>query len=355
MHLPPRLKDQLRPLVFHAREIRRRLDSLIRPPQPWDGRHHPALLSFTPWDGRADGRFVYDFLGIRTAPSFRPHFRPQPAGLIQTAYPTPDYTYFELVFVLRAVLDAEHRDRFRIMELGAGFGPWLVIAHRAMALSLGRPVDLIGVEMVQRHFLWLQAHLRENGIDPQRHTLVHAAVSDYEGSALYQPEADVAGDFGQQMIGRSPGATDGMTEETGSAGSPLAPVRVPCVRLRRLLEEQEHIDLLHVDIQGEELRALRSAMPELNRCVRRLIVATHSRRIHHALRRMLVAARWQRCYDFRLRTRARTEFGDIQFLDGMLAFENTAAFERSGRPEWAGLDELSPADPRTRRPEPFPG
>jgi FkbM family methyltransferase len=341
--------------VFHARELRRRLDGLIRPPRPWDGRHHPALLRFAPWKGRADGRFAYDFLGIRTDPSFRPHYRPQPAGEIQTVYPTPDYTYFELIFVLRAVLDAEHRGRFCVMELGAGFGPWLVTAHRAMALSFGRPVDLVGVEMVQRHFLWLQAHLRENGIDPLRHTLLHAAVSDYEGSATYQPETEVAGDFGQRVIGRLPDGMDGITTKKGAAPAALAPVRVPCVRLQRLLEEQEHVDLLHVDVQGEELRALRGALPELNRCVRRLIVATHSRRIHHALRHMLVAARWQRCYDFRLRTRERTEFGDIEFLDGMLAFENPAVFERSARPEWAGLDELRPADPRVRRPEPSPG
>jgi FkbM family methyltransferase len=302
---------------------------------------------------------VYDFLGIRTDPSFRPHFRPQPTGPIKTTYPVPDYTYFELVFVLQAVLDAEHRDRFRMMELGAGYGPWLVTAHRAMELSLGRPVDLIGVEMVPQHFLWMQAHLRENGIEPRHHTLIHGAVSDFDGEAVYRPEAGVAGDFGQRVIGRTSATASpppgGVDQGSAATVSPLEPVRVPCVSLLRRLEELEHVDLLHVDIQGEELRTLRHALPQLNRCVRRLIVATHSRRIHRSLRRLLVAARWRRVYDFRLRARERTEFGDIQFLDGMLAFENSAAFEQSARRQWVGLEEIAPAGPPRSRPEPSPG
>jgi len=112
---------------------------------------------------------------------------------------------------------------------------------------------------------------------------------------------------------------------------------------------------IHPGIQGEELRTLRHALPQLNRCVRRLIVATHSRRIHCALRRLLVAARWRRVYDFRLRARERTEFGDIQFLDGMLAFENSAAFEHRARKQWVGLEEIAPAGPSRGRPEPSPG
>ena len=99
-------KRALRPLVFRLRLGIQRLGRLVRPVVPWDGKHHPALLRFPPWSGQADGTFVYDFLGIKTDPRFRPQFRPQPAGSLQTAYPPPHNVYFELAFVLESVLEA---------------------------------------------------------------------------------------------------------------------------------------------------------------------------------------------------------------------------------------------------------
>ena len=310
------MRRALRPLAFRLRSGARRLGHLLRPPRRWDGRHHPALLRFPPWSGEADGTFVYDFLGIKTDPRFRPQFRPQPPGPLETAYPPPHNVYFELVFVLEAVLAAADRPVLRVMELGAGYGVWLVTAHRAMQLSAGRPVELVGVEMVPRHFEWMRQHLRSNGIDPDSHTLIQAAVSDCDGEALFDPEPDPDLAYGQALSRRVPGA------RPGAAGSRTGEVRVPCIDIRRLLREQRPVDLLHVDIQGEELRALRHAGPELNRCVARLIVATHSRGIHRGLRRLLDRAGWKPVYDYGLRSRARTPFGDVQFLDGLLAYSN---------------------------------
>lgn len=306
MRIRPSVRRALRPLVFRLRLAAQRAGRLVRPPAPWDGTHHPALLRFPPWSGETDGTFVCDFLGIKTDPRFRPRFRPQPKGALQTAYPPPHAAYFELVFVLQSVLDAGGGEGMRVMELGAGYGVWLVTAHRAMQLTAGQPVELIGVEMVPRHFEWMRQHLRFNGIDPDEHTLIQAAVSDHDGQAQFDPEPDPAHSYGQALSRRA---------HRGA-------VSVPCVDLARLLRERGPVDLLHVDIQGEELRALRHARSELDRLVGRLIVGTHSRRTHRALRRLLVGAGWEAVYDFGLRARARTPFGDVQFLDGLLACVN---------------------------------
>jgi hypothetical protein len=56
--------------------------------------------------------------------------------------------------------------------------------------------------------------------------------------------------------------------------------------------------------------------------VRNVIVATHTHRIHRKLRKLLTAAGWECRYDYRLRKRERTPYGDVQFLDGLLAFVN---------------------------------
>ena len=326
MSLTARLKQTLRPLVFAARQARQRCGRLLRPPLAWDGRHHPALLRFEPWEGTADGTFCYDFLGVRTDPRFRPQFRPQPAGALRTEYPPPHAAYFEIAFVLDSVLAGGAGERFTMLELGAGYGPWLVLAHRATQLGTGRPTRLIGVEMVPHHFRWMHEHFRNNGIDPGEHRLLHAAVSDVAGEALYRPEPDRRLDFGQRVIRRVAGAkapAAASPDAPASAnGAGARPVSVPCVTLASLLEEVGDVDLMHVDIQGEELRALGPAIDRLSSRVRHLLVATHSRRIHRALRRRLGQAGWETIFDFGVRARERTPFGDVQFLDGMLAVVN---------------------------------
>jgi hypothetical protein len=57
--------------------------------------------------------------------------------------------------------------------------------------------------------------------------------------------------------------------------------------------------------------------------VRRLFVATHSRAIHRGLRELMTRPGWRVVYDFGYRKRVRTPFGDVQFLDGVLACVNT--------------------------------
>jgi len=310
-----RLKWLLRPLVFHLRRSGQKLGRILRPPVKWDGRHHELLLRFDPWKGEADGTFSYDFLGVKTDPRFRPQIRPQPSGPLQTIYPSPHNAYFELIFVLDSLLSGTDSSEFTFIELGAGYGPWLVTAHRAAQLSGDRKVKLVGVEMVPQHYEWMHDHLRQNGIDPAEHRLIHAAVSDRNGEALYQPEKDMHLDYGQHVIKRGEG---GLGQEAGD------PYVVPCLALSGLLRGFESVDLVHIDIQGEELRAIREGLEELSSRVDRLIVATHSRRIHRELRSLMARSGWKCHYDFGVRKRERTEFGDVQFLDGLLAFVNPA-------------------------------
>ena len=53
-------------------------------------------------------------------------------------------------------------------------------------------------------------------------------------------------------------------------------------------------------------------------------MATHSRSIHRRLRRLLADAGWKIVFDFRCRKWERTEYGDVKFLDGLLAAVNVA-------------------------------
>lgn len=305
------LRRWARPLVFRARLAARAVGRVLRPPVPWNGQHHPILERFAPWSGQADGKNVHDFLGIKTDASFRPTFKADPAGALQTSYPPPHAGYFELVFVLESVVAGAGREPFTMMELGAGYGPWMVTTHQAMGLvDAGTPVQLVGVEMVPHHVAWLKQHFLANGIDPGDHTLIQAATSDRTGEGHFVPEIDLGWDFGQQLRDSEP------RRDTGA----LQPVTVKTVTLDELLADTERVNLLHIDIQGQEARVLEHAIDAVDRKVERLIVATHSRSIHRHLRRLLRDHGWTNVYDFGFRKRERTEFGDVQFLDGLLAW-----------------------------------
>jgi FkbM family methyltransferase len=327
VRIPSSVKRRLRPVVFSTRQVRRQVGRILRPPRPWNGCHHPALSRFEPWEGEADGRFCYDFLGTKTDPAFRLQFKPDPPGPLRTEHPYPSYSYFELAFVLESVLTGVDANPFRVMELGAGYGPWLVTAHQAMERLGGGPTKLVGVEMVPQYHRWMIQHLRNNGIDPRHHRLINAAVSDYEGQAVFDQELSCDVDYGQSIRRRRPtGGRDAKvrtrSSDAADHGVDQGSISVPCVSLRRLLRECDHVDLLHLDVQGEELRVLRHALGELDQRVGRLLVATHSRRTHRALRRLLGDSGWHSVHDYRLRTRERTAFGDVQFLDGLLAYVN---------------------------------
>jgi FkbM family methyltransferase len=304
----------LRPVVFASRRVRQRIGRIVRPPIAWNGVHDPALLRFPPWTGVADGTHQYDFLGVKTDSRFRPQVRPDPPGPITTRYPAPHAGYFELAFLLDAVAAAADRPRFTVVELGAGYGYWLVVAHHARRRTSSGSIRLIGVEMVEQHVAWMRAHFENNGIDPSAHRIVHAAVSERDGTAWYRPEANPWLDYGQTVVGRS--------DHTGAAPRSAGLVRAPAVALDRLLREAGDVDVLHADLQGEEGRALGSAIDALGRSVARIVCATHSRRIHRDLRRRLSEAGWRVVDDFRCGKRERTRLGDVQFLDGLLTLVN---------------------------------
>ncbi len=100
----------------------------------------------------------------------------------------------------------ESEGSFTMVELGAGWGRWIVNAAVALRqIDPERPFLLVGVEAEPTHFEWLRRHLLDNGIDPDRHTLVRAAVAPTEGRVKFQ-RGDAAGWYGQSIERDDPAA-----------------------------------------------------------------------------------------------------------------------------------------------------
>ena len=63
-----------------------------------------------------------------------------------------------------------------MITLGAAWGAQAVGAYRAMQLVNPLPCKLVAVEPEPKNYEWMTQHMRSNGIDPDDHWLVQAAI-----------------------------------------------------------------------------------------------------------------------------------------------------------------------------------
>jgi FkbM family methyltransferase len=279
-----------------------------------------VFAEFLPWRGCVPARHCADFLGQL----HDTRFAMGPEGPARdyhavTNYPLPSEETFEWIALLEAVLAA--RDRFVMMELGAGYGRWSVAA--ACAIRRRRPelkYRLVAVEPEPTHFTWLKQHFLTNGIDPDLHTLIEAVVNRSGESTSFtvgHPQEW----YGQAIV----------PEGSGFGNWPEARiVNVKAVTIRQLLAPVPHCDLIDMDIQGTELECIESSIEELTVKARRVHVATHSAWIDDRLEQ--VFAGWQCLASYHCGSRAETPFGELLFQDGIQYWLNPRPGGKDDRP-----------------------
>ena len=190
-----------------------------------------------------------------------------------------------------------------------------VKAAAARKLKSTGPVHLVVVEMEPVRFSWMEQHFRSNGLEPPDHELLNAAVSDHTGEASYPSGPEGQEDYGLSLCRGFWRSKLHSPDEPGKSGSE---VRVRCVRLSDLLHRWPRVDLVHLDVQGEEWALLREARALLRERVSRLIVGTHSLRLHLASRSLLKRDGWLVQADYFPHGMRRTSLGHIYFHDGLL-------------------------------------
>lgn len=291
---------------------------------------HPIFSRFTAFKGEAASGCDRDFIGSSIRRAF--WAAPPRDSAIQVESPLPafDEEYFEWIDLLESVVAA--RGRYTMMELGAGYGRWSVRAALAARQFSGIPCRLIAVEAEPVHFEWLRTHFRDNGMDPDAHALIQAAVSDSTGAASFYVGSPLGNDspdlwYGQTLVKNPPAAHT--VEKDRHAGFEVRrdkvgwkSISVPKVSLRNLLEAEEKVDLIDLDVQGEELIAVRSAIDHLDRKAGRLHIGTHSTEIEAGLRKLLKAHGWRCLADYGCGGSRETPYGAIHFGDGVQSWVN---------------------------------
>lgn len=218
---------------------------------------------------------VTNFLGMRVRPSVYPVLLEKLAGTVE---PRPNPTNWhadiaEWASALRSVEQA--RGRYRIVELGCGWGCWISNMGVA-ARSRGLKVDLIGVEGDSNHLANARETLTINGFAPDEYRLVHGIAGPKPGKAIFpDPDAGDAHWGGEPEF--YPDATR-LAEAQGTRGLQV----LDCHTLDDL-GAGGVIDLLHIDIQGGEAAYVTGNAEAMSRLVRRVLIGTHSREIEGAL------------------------------------------------------------------------
>jgi FkbM family methyltransferase len=238
--------------------------------------------------------------------------------------PLPAFSeeYFEWIDVLEAVIDA--KEHFTMIELGAGYGRWMVNAVAALKAVNDLPYTLIGVEPEPTHFEWMEIHFRDNGVDLTRTQLIEAAVAAQEGSVWFYVGRP-ADWYGQAIAPAIDGSSlyKFVARLTRKATVSNEEVRkVTAVSLNRLLRPLSSVDLIDLDVQGAELDVLTAAREQLARKVKRVHIGTHSTEIEEGLRALFTHLGWKNLNDYSISSEPDTPYGKIKFGDGVQSWLN---------------------------------
>jgi FkbM family methyltransferase len=234
-------------------------------------------------DAKPEPGFLVDFLGSRIrAASVWKHARTLAGQLLGLPVPADFHAEtIEWIGLLKAVRGAN--GEYVAMELGAGFGPWSIAGGVAARLRGIQNIRLCAVEADSDHFRFLRQHFIDNGFEPTRHTLVEAAVGTKAGVARWPIAENSAEAWGGRLIQNAPDGTGPQLENTKE---------VSIVSMLELVQREARWDLIHVDVQGDEVDICRSCIDELTARARWMIVGTHSRKIDGDLLELLWRAGW---------------------------------------------------------------
>ncbi len=222
-----------------------------------------------------------------------------------------------------------------MVELGAGYGKWLVRGAFVADHFGNSPCKLVGVEAEPTHFQWMQQHFTDNGLDPNGNELIQAAVADRDGVVKFKTgNADNC--YGQSIVSTRDRVRRiiqdlGIAKPSSAIGRLIGAESLAydmkelnAVSLKNLLSSLTKIDLIDLDVQGSEFSVLSAARKEIDDKVKRVHIGTHSRKLESELRSMFKQLKWINRFDFPINSETETEWGVVKFHDGVQSWINSS-------------------------------
>jgi hypothetical protein len=194
-------------------------------------------------------------------------------------------TFTEWAAALRAV-DLARQD-FTVIELGAGWGCWMVNTAVA-AKRRGLTVKAIGVEGDEAHVSYIAQHCAKNGLTPAEFRVERCVAWGGNGFAAFPRSDNANSAYGQEpRFFETAEDVDAFVASSGCNWDVL-----PAKTLETIAADIARIDLLHIDIQGGESALIKAALPALNDKVAYIVVGTHGRQIEGEIIALLSSNGW---------------------------------------------------------------
>lgn len=269
--------------------------SAIHPLQHYPGytdRELDIFRKFAQPPESSDPGFITDSLGVRTRVAALPDSLHRRGGET-IELPVPEDTFhaeaIEYIGLLKSVVAAT--DRYTALELGAGWGPWLV-AGAVAAQRVGiNDIRLYGVEGDPEHCDFMRQHFVDNGLDPDEHTLINAAVGAEGGTARWPAgPASSNNTWGMRPAREDSSSDAGYLAGAGVSGDTYRDLEV--LPIADLLQRERHWDLVHIDIQGWEASVCQAGMTLFTERVKYVVVGTHSRKLDGDVLHLFWQAGW---------------------------------------------------------------
>jgi FkbM family methyltransferase len=296
----------------------------------------PRLLVISPdtfarygeTQARVPPGFTGDWLGVVTRANIEwsttsPEI--QESLLTERIGPVPLPTSSELLLDWEPLLAAVELagPKFTAVALGAGWGRWIVGSAFA-AKKRGRDYHIVGVEAEPQHFGWMQRHLADNGIPPEKSRLIQAAANSYTGTCWFMV-GNAIDWYGQAVVTDAQYHTAKFMDEVRKAGGEAE--AVPCVDLNEVFAGIERVDYLHMDVQGSEADVILACKDLVDERVAVVNIGTHSELIERSLRSHFARQGWLCRYDIPMNATfpaciEGNEPASITLGDGVQVWEN---------------------------------
>jgi FkbM family methyltransferase len=273
--------------------------------------HHHIFHEYRRMPVVGTGKHLFDFLGVATKCNYKKGLEKhvlKPGERATLGYPTLNEHYFDWIALLSSVANAG--GIFRMAELGAGWGPWLVRGAFAVnQKNTNSKIELLGIEADPTHFQWMNEHFIGNGLIPSDHSLIMGAVSakpeTLKFPRLTHPDEDY-----------------GASTRLGSEVREF--IQVQGYTLENLINRfTGTLDFLHMDVQGAEYDLLPTSIKLLSASVKNIMIGTHmSTEKHESVYSLFNENDWKCEYVFPRNQTVNTEFGIVSFGDGFQWWSN---------------------------------
>ena len=251
----------------------------------------------------AESEFHVDWMGIRTRIGMLPWAPSELAGITSAALPIPDDSYRSEASEYAALALALDRaiDTLCIVEVGAGWAPW-VVAGLATAKRRGLQGRGLAIEADLTHASWAVIHAQDNGIDAELIEGTPTEIIDALRSATTEMQIIHAAGWMENTFVSFP---DVSSEDMGVAvctlgttgtdyrGAHLPHVEIPAIALSQVFSALNmRIDLLHIDVQGVEFELTSQNAGTIQSHAVTMAIGTHSRKSEGQLQQFFLERGW---------------------------------------------------------------